>query len=165
MARPKTKAELISLSKSNYGKLLTLVDSFTDNELDVEFPKRYLNRNIKDVLAHLHHWHLLFLNWYRIGMAGEKPDMPEKGYSWQMTPALNKAIWRKYEKEKFGVIRLQLNESFEEVRKIIFRHSEKELFHKKVFRWTGSTSLGVYLVGATSSHYDWAYKLIKKCME
>ena len=36
---------------------------------------------------------------------------------------------------------------------------------KKKYKWTGSTSLGAYLVSATSSHYDWAYKLIKKCLK
>lgn len=32
----------------------------------------------------------------------------------------------------------------------------------KFFNWTGTTSLGSYCVSATSSHYDWAMKKIKK---
>ncbi|HOP45228.1 MAG TPA: ClbS/DfsB family four-helix bundle protein, partial [Flavobacteriales bacterium] len=40
----------------------------------------------------------------------------------------------------------------------------EELFEKKRYRWTGSTSLGAYLVSATSSHYDWALKLIQKVL-
>ncbi|MEL6140134.1 MAG: ClbS/DfsB family four-helix bundle protein, partial [Bacteroidota bacterium] len=31
------------------------------------------------------------------------------------------------------------------------------------YAWTGTTSLGAYLISSTSSHYDWAYKLIKRC--
>jgi hypothetical protein len=41
-------------------------------------------------------------------------------------------------------------------------HSDEELFEKKRYQWTGTTSLGSYLVSATSSHYEWALKLIKR---
>ncbi|WP_334085189.1 ClbS/DfsB family four-helix bundle protein, partial [Helicobacter typhlonius] len=30
------------------------------------------------------------------------------------------------------------------------------------YKWCGNTSLGSYCVSATSSHYDWASKCIKK---
>ncbi|MFC1239685.1 ClbS/DfsB family four-helix bundle protein [Treponema vincentii] len=43
--------------------------------------------------------------------------------------------------------------------------SNEELFTKKVFDWTGTTSLGSYCVSATSSHYDWATKDIKKALK
>jgi len=55
-----------------------------------------------------------------------------------------------------------LTSSFNELQDIIRKHSNEELFEKKRYKWTGTTSLGAYLVSATSSHYDWAYKLIKK---
>ena len=44
---------------------------------------------------------------------------------------------------------------------IIGKHSDEELFTKKKYQWTGTTSLGAYLIGSTSSHYDWALKTIK----
>nr|WP_273568518.1 ClbS/DfsB family four-helix bundle protein [Maribacter sp. Hal144] len=56
-----------------------------------------------------------------------------------------------------------LGESFASVQKVIRNHTEGELFEKKKYKWTGSTSLATYLISATSSHYDWAYKLINKC--
>jgi hypothetical protein len=45
---------------------------------------------------------------------------------------------------------------------IINRHSEEELFTKKVFAWTGTTSLASYAISAGPSHYQWAIDLIKK---
>ena len=57
------------------------IASLSEEERKSEFPEEYLNRNIKDVIAHLHHWHLLFLDWYRVGMEGGKPDMPPKDIS------------------------------------------------------------------------------------
>lgn len=49
------------------------------SEQNKEFPLETLNRNIRDVLMHLHNWHLMMLNWYETGMAGQKPEMPAKG--------------------------------------------------------------------------------------
>jgi hypothetical protein len=48
---------------------------------------------------------------------------------------------------------------------IIEKHSDHELFTKKLYKWTGSTSLGSYLVSNTSSHYTWAYDLIRKWLK
>lgn len=162
MGRPKSKIELLELSVKNFVKLNAYVDSFTPKEQAQEFPKGTLNRNIRDVLAHLHHWHLMMLDWYTIGMKGQKPEMPAKGYTWKTTSDLNHEIHKKYQDVDLHIVRSDLNTSFESLQELIKKHSNNELFEKKRYPWTGSTSLGAYLVSATSSHYDWAYKLIKK---
>jgi len=162
MARPQDKAQLITMSRQRFQELNTYIDSFSDEEKNSEFPQGTMNRNIRDVLAHLHQWHLFFLEWYGIGMAGNKPDMPTKGFTWKTTPELNKSIWLQYQTYSLNDIRLLFQESFDKIQTIIQHHSEVELFEKKRFTWTGSTSLGSYLVSATSSHYDWSLTLIKK---
>lgn len=138
------------------------IEALPEKEQNAEFPEGTLNRNIRDVLMHLHHWHLMFLDWYQIGMAGQKPAMPAPGYTWKTTPDLNKWIREKYQNTQLAHAMILLQQSFLEVQKIIEQHTDQELFEKKRFKWTGSTSLGAYLVSATSSHYDWALKLIKK---
>ena len=162
MPRPKTKDELLKLSKQNYEKLNDFIDKYTWEEQLAEFNPGTMNRNICDVLAHLHHWHLMMLDWYTVGMKGEKPDIPAKGYTWRTVPELNKWIWEKYKKADLGEVREILQNSFEKVQNVIEKHNEDELFEKKRYKWTGTTSLGAYLISATSSHYDWALKLIKK---
>ena len=162
MPRPKTKSELLEQGQANYDKLLKLVDGFTPEKQAADFPPGTMNRNIRDVLAHLHHWHLMFINWYEVGMSGEKPEMPAKGYSWKTTPELNRWIWDLYQGVSLEESRNMLQESFLTVRTLILKHSDEELFEKKRYKWTGSTSLGAYLVSATSSHYDWAIKLIRR---
>ncbi len=162
MPRPKTKDELSELSQKNFTKLRELVDSYSQKEQTAEFPKGTMNRNIRDILAHLHHWHLMMLDWYKVGMKGEKPEMPAKDYTWKTVPELNRVIWEKYRTIELEKVRNDLNQSYQQLQKIIERHSNEELFEKKRFKWTGTTSLGSYLVSATSSHYDWALKLIKK---
>lgn len=162
MPRPKTKQELVDLSEQNFAKLNDFVDSFSPEEQAAEFPEGTMNRNIRDVLAHLHHWHLMMLQWYEVGIRGEKPEIPAKGYTWKTTPELNRTIWEKYKEADLKKIRVDLQNSHRQIQEIIHKHSNEELFEKMRFHWTGSTSLGAYLISATSSHYDWAYKLIKK---
>lgn len=162
MPRPKTKQELLDFSQINYQKLIELVESFGETKRKKQFPKKYLNRNITDVLAHLHHWHLMLLDWYTVGMKGEKPEIPSKGYTWKTLPDLNRIIQKKYENTPYLEVRKLLDASYNSVRQLIEKHADKDLFEKKKYKWTGSTSLGSYLISTTSSHYDWAYKLIKK---
>ena len=164
MPKPKSKKELTELSQKNYKFLMDLVASYPKEELNKEFPQGTLNRNIKDVLAHLHQWHLMFLNWYDVGMKGEKPDMPAKGYTWQTMPALNRKIWEDYQTTSLKDASKLLNASYKKVQSIMTNHTDKELFEMEKYKWTGSTSLGVYLISNTSSHYNWAIKLIKKSM-
>lgn len=162
MSRPKNKTELLDLSQQNYQKLMDFVDKLSTEQQQAEFVPGIMNRNIRDVLAHLHHWHLMMLDWYTVGMAGDKPDMPAKGYTWKTTPELNRTIWEKYNVVGLTKIRHDFADSFAQLQTIIQSHSNEELFTKKLYKWTGSTSLGSYLVSATSSHYDWGLKLMKK---
>jgi len=165
MAKPQSKKELIALSQKNYAALMDLVNSYSSEELVEEFPSGTLNRNIRDVLAHLHHWHLLLLGWYEVGMKGEIPFMPDEGHTWRNLLELNKKIWQEYQQTDLKTTQDLLNESYENVQSLMTTHTDKELFEKKRYRWTGSTSLGAYFISNTSSHYDWAIKLIKKSKE
>ena len=165
MPRPKSKKELLELSRINYEKLLELANSYSKSKIEKEFPIGTLNRNIKDVLAHLHEWHVMMLKWYNVGMTGEMPDMPVKGYTWQTLPELNKKIQKKYKDIEFQKAKKLLDDSYKQIQNVIKKHTDEELFEKKRYKWTGSTSLGAYLISNTSSHYDWAIKLIKKAMK
>ena len=162
MAVPTTKNELFQQSHYNYQRLFGLIDTFSEEQKLAEFPPGTMNRNIRDVLAHLYHWHLMFLDWYSIGMKGEKPQMPAKGYTWKETKKLNKDIWKKYNNHQLGEIKRSLAKTHSKLQDIIDKHTEKDLFTKKRYSWTGSSSLATYIRSNTLSHYNWAYNLIKK---
>jgi len=104
----------------------------------------------------------MFLDWYSVGMKGEKPEMPAKGYSWKDTKKLNKEIWKKYRDHDLDEIRKYLDKTHLRLQKIIENHNEQELFEKQRYPWTGTSSLATYIRSNTSSHYNWAYKLIRK---
>ena len=92
MPRPQNKTDLLALSEKNYERLLDFIGAMDHETQLKEFPPGTMNRNISDVIMHLHHWHLMMCDWYTVGMAGNKPDMPAKGYTWKTTPELNRWI-------------------------------------------------------------------------
>ncbi|GAB3001143.1 ClbS/DfsB family four-helix bundle protein [uncultured Cyclobacterium sp.] len=165
MPRPQSKDELIFLSQKNFDKLMDEVNAYPDEKRTLTFPPPTLNRNIKDVLAHLHRWHLMMLEWYRVGMKGQQPNIPAKGYTWKTLPELNRKIQEENKtlllEEAIDLVR----GSHKKIHIIMDQHTNEELFEKKRYKWTGSTSLGAYLISNTSSHYDWASKLIKKSLK
>jgi hypothetical protein len=162
MSRPTNKTELLQQSEKNFNALIFFVNNLPESEKMKDFPQGTMNRNIRDVFAHLHQWHLMLINWYETGKKGGKPDIPATGYTWKTTPALNKKIWQENSSLPFDTVFSRLVNSHKKVTEIIMSLSDEELFDKKRFLWTGTTSLGAYLIGCTSSHYDWAFKLIKK---
>lgn len=165
MARPKTKLELENACHDDFESLVSLVKSYTEKELQKSFSGNSLNRNVRDVIAHLYHWHLLMLDWYKVGMNGEKPAMPAKGYTWLTMPDLNKEIWKKYQELSLAASLKKLKKSHQMVSQIIANHTEEELFEKKRYKWTKTTSVAAYLISNTTSHYKWAVKIIKKGMK
>lgn len=55
---------------------------------------------------------------------------------------------------KFQAFKCRINmikKSFLEIQELINQHNDDELFEKKKYKWTGTTSLGSYLISATSS--------------
>jgi len=165
MPRPKSKSELLESSQLNFDKLIELVNKCVTDDVPNEFPEGTLNRNISDVLMHLHHWHLMMMTWYEVGMSGNKPEMPATGYTWKTLPDLNKSIWEKYRNTPTAKGIQTVRSSYNLVREKIEAHTDEELFEKKRYKWTGTTSLGAYFISATSSHYDWAFKLFKKAIK
>jgi hypothetical protein len=160
MARPTNKKSLLDISQANFDTLLEVTKKYPE---DFQFPEGYLNTNIRDVLMHLHHWHNMMIDWYEKGNRSEKFQIPAEGYTWKTLPDLNRSIQEQHCKVPFTEAIELVTKTHQQLMAIIENHSDEELFTKKKYYWTGTTSLGAYLIGATSSHYDWATKLIKKC--
>jgi hypothetical protein len=161
MSRPTTKTDLVIAANEQFGKLWKLIDSMTDAQQNAQFSFEERDKNVRDVLVHLYEWHQLLLNWVNTNRKGEqKPFLPEP-YNWKTYPAMNVEFWKKHQNTAYDDSKKRLKESHEKVIAMIETFSNDELFVKKHFTWTGTTSLGSYCVSATSSHYDWAMKKIK----
>jgi hypothetical protein len=164
MSRPTNKKELLEQSEFNFNKLVEFIDSLPDEIKNGTYKNDELNdrdKTISDVLCHLHEWHLMMENWYKVGMSDKKPAIPAEGYTFQTLPALNHKIWEKHKGTELKKAITMLKKSHKDVMTLIEKHNDDELFTKKKYEWTGTTSLGSYLISATSSHYDWGLKTIK----
>ena len=163
MARPTTKPDLMEAANERFSKLWQLIDKMSDEEENASFLFEDRDRNVRDVLVHLYEWHQMVKCWHQIGtLEGGLPDVPGAGYTWKTLPALNMEIWKKYQHVPLADAKQMLRESHEMVLLLAQAHTNEELFAKGVYKWTKSSTLGAYFVSATSSHYDWAMKKLKR---
>jgi Uncharacterized conserved protein len=165
MARPNTKSDLLAASKTGYAKLWQQINSLSDKVRSGTFNFEDRDKNIRDIIIHLHEWHNLLLNWIESNMNNEEKTFLPVPYTWKSYSAMNIEFWEKHQHTPYENAKESLDESHNKVTALINQFSDDELFMKKHFKWTGTTNLGSYCVSATSSHYDWAMKKIKKHMK
>lgn len=160
MARPTDKRSLHTAAIHEFARLMDAVAAVPG--LDREYPGACDHWSVKDLLSHLDAWHGMFLIWEEAGARGEKAEMPAPGFGWSDTPALNAEIYDRTKDDGWGEVESRLRESHAAMLRVIDRYDDDDLFAKKRFAWTGTTSVGSYAVSATSSHYAWASKLIRQ---
>lgn len=100
-----------------------------------------------------------FLNTARL--KEEKTFLPAP-YNWKSYGDMNVEFWKKHQQTPYEQAAEMARESHGRVMAMIEGFSDEALFTKGYFGWTGGSTFGQYCVSATSSHYDWAIKKIKK---
>ncbi len=160
MGRPTSKSELLSAASEEFERLWVAVDSVAPARREV--PGACEAWSVKDLLAHLHAWQQMAIEWEKVGSAGEKPTIPADGFTFAETPALNEVIYRRTENDDWADIASRLRATHAELMATIDSYDSEDLFAKSRYPWTRTTSVGAYMVSATSSHYAWASKLIRK---
>jgi hypothetical protein len=165
MPRPTTKADLIEAANTNFEKLTTLIESLSDEERLADIFPNERDKNVRDVLVHLSEWHRLLVEWINANTKGvAAPFLPEP-YNWRTYPHMNIEFWKKHQSTPYADAAATLQKTHAEALSLIETFSNDQLFAKNAFPWTGSATLGSYCVSATSSHYDWAIKDIKKAVK
>ena len=162
MPRPTSKTDLLSAIENERGALDTYLETLSPEEMTT--PGVVGEWSVKDVLAHLFEWEQMVLGWYRTGLRGEIPELPAPGYKWNQTPALNQMIYEKHRNRPLGDVLAHFKASHAEILGAIQKLDNETLFTAGQFAWTNKNTLGTYFVSATSSHYLWARKEIRKGM-
>ena len=165
MPRPTTKEDLIEAANEQFEKLWNLIDGMSEKERIADINPNERDKNVRDVLVHLYEWHCLLLNWIKSNTQGKPAAFLPAPYNWKTYPEMNVVFWKKHQSTPYADANQMLKKTHKEVIKVIETFSTEELFSKKYFDWTGTTTLGSYCVSATSSHYDWAIKDIKKALK
>ncbi|MEL3913152.1 MAG: ClbS/DfsB family four-helix bundle protein [Treponema pedis] len=165
MARPTTKKDLLEAAEIQFAKLWEVIGGMTEEERLADIFPNERDKNVRDVLVHLYEWHCLLSNWITSNTHGKPAAFLPAPYNWKTYPEMNIEFWKKHQSTSYADAEKMLKKTHKEVIKLIEPFSNEELFSKGTFTWTGTATLGSYCVSATSSHYDWAIKDIKKAVK
>ncbi|QTQ13168.1 ClbS/DfsB family four-helix bundle protein [Treponema parvum] len=165
MPRPKTKSDLILAANAQFAKLWELIGGMSEEEKCADIFPNERDKNVRDVLVHLYEWHCLLLNWIKSNASGKSVAFLPEPYNWKTYPAMNVGFWKKHRGTPYVDAEQMLKKTHKDVMSLIETFSDDKLFSKGAFDWTGTTTLGSYCVSATSSHYDWAIKCLKKALK
>ena len=174
MPRPKTKDELLEATRVSYDKLVRLWDAIPPEQTCALFPEQLLAKGseahwrrdkcLRDVVIHLHEWHNLVTTFVSTNYAGTPQAFFPESYTWRNYAKLNEDFTARYQYTALREARDLLDISHHQILDLIESFTNEELFTKKYFTWTGTTSLGSYFVSSTSSHYEWAAKKTRAWM-
>ncbi|MCL1977579.1 MAG: ClbS/DfsB family four-helix bundle protein [Candidatus Bathyarchaeota archaeon] len=172
MPRATTKVDLIKTANERFDKMWELVDSMTQQQQVATFnfdgeplgkeAHWTRDKNIRDVLVHLYEWQQLLLYWTASNTKGEERPFLPAPYNWKTYGAMNIGFWEKHQNTPYNKSKEMIKYSHNKVISLIEKFTDTELFEKKHYKWTGTSSLGQYCISTTTSHYDWAINKIKK---
>ena len=162
MRRFKTKEELILASEDTFSLLMKLIQGLSIDEQNLEFKFDYRDRNFRDVLAHLHEWHVMLFGYLDVSLNQKKePSVPKEGYTWKEMDALNLEIWKSYQQTSLSEVKSLIVESHVRLLTIILDLSDEELFERSQFKWAPAT-LADFIDHCAAHHYEWAIDLVQK---
>ncbi len=104
MGRATTKPGLLEAARTLYAVMWEVSDSLPDQDALFHFSPDFKgkeahwarDKNLRDVLIHLHEWHRLLLDWVEANRKGEqKPFLPPP-YNWTTYGRLNMEFWKKH---------------------------------------------------------------------
>jgi hypothetical protein len=160
MSRPLNKTQLLAAIQKEYITLEKFLASLTaDQWTNVPAPDAWA---VKDVIAHLYEWQMMFFNWYETGLRGETPPVPAPGYKWNQLPALNQAIFEKHRHLTAEQALALFHESHQKTVQFVENLSESDLSTPGLYTWMNNNTLMAYLNANTAAHYVWALKEVKK---
>jgi hypothetical protein len=148
--------ELMRRNEDEFVLLLGVLDRLRgEGRIDASFAQGGRDRNVRDVLGHLHTWHLLLERWYGEGSAGGFPAIPAEGYTWRELDALNVALRDEWARTSVEDVAARLQESHTRLQLMIAAHDD-DLFDPAAYPWTGGTPLAEFCLECGGNHYAWA---------
>ncbi|MBI5353493.1 MAG: ClbS/DfsB family four-helix bundle protein [Chloroflexi bacterium] len=163
MPKPTTKTQIIETAQKERAALEELLATLTPEQMTQ--PNVIGEWAVKDVLTHLFEWEGMVMKWYAEGLKGKIPAVPSEEFNWGQLPQLNHAIFLKHRDKPLAETMKIFKASYKKIMKVVEEIPEKELFTRKVYKWTNNNPLAAYFVSATSSHYRWARTTIRKAVK
>lgn len=160
MPRPSSKQALLAAIDKERGALEKYIVTLSAEQMtETDIVGSW---SAKDVLAHVAEWEHMCVGWYEAGLRGETAAMPAPGFKWNQTPLLNHQIYKKYRDWPLEEVMARFQATHRHILEVITSISNEKMFTPGHFAWTKKNTLGTYMVSATSSHYVWAKREIRK---
>ncbi|MCQ2295379.1 MAG: ClbS/DfsB family four-helix bundle protein [Bacteroidales bacterium] len=169
MPQPQDKLSLIAAAKESYDSLISAIDATSQSVLETNFLPRQTKakcttfeqgENMRDVLMHIYEWQRLqsaFVDNIRKGEPKDFiPDPYRKNYK-----EMDEVNRQRHQSIPVSTAISLLKKSHAEMMELIDSFSEEELFGKKVFKVTYTTTMGAYFISVTHSPYGQALKRLK----
>jgi len=156
--RFQSKKAFITDAKTEYQTLKGLLADLDEEQMTQPGVSGQGKWSIKDMLAHLHEWHRMALNWYEIGLTGKRAAIPAP----KDCPILNRAIYEKYKDCSWREMADAFEKSHKKMMALAGSLTEKQLLTPGYFAWTRKNPLTSYLSPNLGSHYRWAIRHIRR---
>ncbi len=156
------KADLIAATEKDFAKLLTLLDSVSEEQADLCAKDE--TQSIKDTIAHRAHWLGLFFVWYEGGLAGENVQTPAPGYKWNQLKPYNAEVIEASRGQSWAEILVALQTGHDKLLSFMKSGDDDLLYTPKLYPWMNNWTLGRWAEASGPSHYRSAAKYIRKVL-
>ncbi len=156
-----THSGLIERNDAEFTRLVESIDPLPAERLDEEFAGDGRDRNVRDVVAHLHAWHILLEKWYADGEVGGTPAIPAEGYTWRELAALNEELRQQWQHTSLPEVLALLRASHQSLQAMVALHTDDELADPGAYAWTQGAPLGEFAWECGGAHYEWARRTIE----
>ena len=154
----KSKAELLSITQKEFGKLTKLIDTI---DADMAMEKKDEDTSIKDVVAHRAHWIDLFLGWYVDGLTGKTVYFPAEGYKWNDLKRYNADLRERQSELDWPKAMALLHANYDKLMVFINGCSEEELYGGPMKGANNAWTPGRWAEAAGPSHFRSASKYLR----
>lgn len=144
------KPKIIEQMRAEFGFVIRTIGLLTPDEMARE--GAHGKWSVKDTLAHLTAWHMRLLGWLEQHRRGERPVLPEPGYTWDDRDVLNEKTWEANKARGLQTVIREFRESHARVLHLVDSLSERELTDTGRFEWAGGP-LGLLVAHNTYLHY------------
>lgn len=169
MAQPQDKNGLIEAAQEQYQALIQIIEETGTELLKTPFevedkPSKCATfqqgENVKDLLVHIYEWQRLqsaFVDNIRKGTPKDFiPEPYRKNYK-----EMDAANWEKHRNTPLETMISLLKDSHQEMIQLMESFTEEQLFGKKVFKVTYTTTMAAYFSSVTTTPYSQSLKKIK----
>jgi hypothetical protein len=144
--------------------LQDLISLIEDEDLqEASLGEAYLGRRGADVLAHLHGWHLQFMEWLRAEAAGEDVVMPAPGFTWDDLRAYNDALYERFRHLSYAAIKDLVLASHHHMFDALRTLPSAGLRDPAAHPWAGGPLLDI-ADECSGKHYDWGVERITEAL-